>query len=412
MRQLGLLSVLLVLFGIVAGLCGCSSSLGPTGPGGGGGALLRPLELGPYPPAGQYYRYRDILDHQYVFSPGDGSCMGCYDPPASVTLQIASGPADTLEGTLIATNLRPHFAYQVKLEGTPQKPYPWSSADLADPRNWANKQIGSVGRWWCDTCGWNVTDSELRRHRGHWILGYVLFDFFITDINGNAEQPIHLDSSFHVLWRTDQRTPTSNDGPPREHVVTWSSEVYGPSSFPDTLASVYAEWEPSRPLPGQVTLLAGQYQCRLLLTEESFHNVPPELAGQFPGGYTNYADGGFWANALSDAEFAFTIVGPAMHVGDIAMGLQVKGSLANATATVLVLNATAQPVSGVTVAGAWSGVVSGSSSSVTDSTGRVTLSSPKTRASGTFTFTVTGLTKSGWSYDPSANLETSDSITR
>ena len=53
-----------------------------------------------------------------------------------------------------------------------------------------------------------------------------------------------------------------------------------------------------------------------------------------------------------------------------------------------------------TVMGTWSGVVSGSSSGTTGADGSVTLSSAKTRKTGTFTFTVTGVSKSGYSYVP------------
>ncbi|MBM3471843.1 MAG: hypothetical protein FJX75_01055 [Armatimonadetes bacterium] len=404
--------VSLALVGLLAwGVSGCGSSTGPVPP---GGSLVHALSIGPYPPAGQYYRYRDILDHPYLFSPGDGSCAECYAPPALVTFTSGSGGATTLAGTLTAASLRPHFAYQVKLEGMPVKPYPWSGTDLADPPNWSNKQIGSVGRWWCNTCGWNVADNQLSRHRGHWVLGYLLFDFFITDIGGNALRDIHLDSSFHVLWRTDQRTPTANDGAPREHTVTYRSDVYS-TPFSAATTSVYAEGEPNRPQPGQVTLPGGSYRCRLLLTEESFHNVPPALASQYPWGQTNYADGGFWAHALSDDQFAFTVgatPASAMHVGGITMGLQTRGSFTNATATVSVAEAGGAPVSGVLVAGRWSGVVTGTVSGTTDSSGQVTLSSAKTRSAGTFTFTVDSLSKSGWTYDSAANVKTSDSITK
>jgi predicted component of type VI protein secretion system len=49
----------------------------------------------------------------------------------------------------------------------------------------------------------------------------------------------------------------------------------------------------------------------LLLTEESFHNVPPDLP--YTWGQTYYPDGGFWAHALSDEAFAFTISGGPPH---------------------------------------------------------------------------------------------------
>ena len=397
-------------------LAGCGSSTGPPST---GGSLVHALGIDPYPSSGQYYRYRDILDHPYRFSPGDGSCAGCYDPPALVTFTGGSGSATTLEGTLVATSLRPHFAYQAKIEGMPAKPYPWTGADLADPLNWSNKQLGSIGRWWCVDDGWNVSDAELASgaHDGHMVLGYVLFDFLVTDINGDATLDVRLDSSFHVLWRTDQRRRNPRlDSSPRSHLVTYSDAVYS-EPFADQTVQVYAEGETGRPRPGQVTLPAGNYLCRLLITEESFHNVPPELASQFPWGQTNYPDGGFWAHAVSDEGFGFTVgsappPSKAMHVAGITMGLQTKGASANATASVSVADAGGAPVSGVLVTGAWSGVVGGNVSGTTDASGRVTLSSPKTRATGTFTFSVTGLSLGGWTYDSAANAKTSDSITR
>ncbi len=83
-----------------------------------------------------------------------------------------------------------------------------------------------------------------------------------------------------------------------------------------------------------------------------------------------------------------------------------------AKARVYVVNGSGQPVSGATVSGSWSGVVFGSSMSVTGSDGSVSLPSPKTYSYGTFTFRVTGVSAAGLSYDPTRNLETSDSIRR
>jgi len=56
--------------------------------------------------------------------------------------------------------------------------------------------------------------------------------------------------------------------------------------------------------------------------------------------------------------------------------------------------------------------VSGNSSAVTDGNGVARLQSPSSRNRGTFVFTVTGVTLSGYSYQAGSNIETSDSITR
>lgn len=103
-----------------------------------------------------------------------------------------------------------------------------------------------------------------------------------------------------------------------------------------------------------------------------------------------------------------------MHVFAIDMSLKAAGPNLNAMATVTIVDADGVPVSGAMVYGQWSGATSGTDSGVTDSSGQVTFKSDSLRKppSGiTFAFTVTNVVKDGWTYDSSANVETSDSIT-
>ena len=101
-----------------------------------------------------------------------------------------------------------------------------------------------------------------------------------------------------------------------------------------------------------------------------------------------------------------------MKVGDIAMSTSGNKQW-RAVAAVKILNvSTGQPVAGATVAGQWSGLVGGTASGVTGSNGVIGLNSPGTRSRGTITFTVTGVTMTGGEYQPGANVETADSITR
>ena len=107
----------------------------------------------------------------------------------------------------------------------------------------------------------------------------------------------------------------------------------------------------------------------------------------------------------------------AMSVNNIAMTLTVaKTGTATATAAVKVLDASGKVVPGATVTGNWSGIVSktGATATTATSTGVATLTSPTAAktARGTFTFTVTGVTKTGYGYVSASNLETSDSIAR
>jgi PKD repeat protein len=107
------------------------------------------------------------------------------------------------------------------------------------------------------------------------------------------------------------------------------------------------------------------------------------------------------------------VVAKTVRVADIAMSLDVnRNGSAQASAAVTVRDASGNLLPGATVTGRWSGVVSRNLSAVSGSNGVVTLESPRTRSRGTFVFTVTGVSLSGYSYQPTLNAETSDSITR
>lgn len=104
---------------------------------------------------------------------------------------------------------------------------------------------------------------------------------------------------------------------------------------------------------------------------------------------------------------------PTMKVAAIDMTLKAVTSTSyRATASVKVTNGSGQPVSGATVKGAWSGLTSRALSATTNTSGVAVFNSASTRNRGTFTFTVTGVTKSGITYNSSLNVETTDSITR
>lgn len=102
---------------------------------------------------------------------------------------------------------------------------------------------------------------------------------------------------------------------------------------------------------------------------------------------------------------------PIMRVSNIAMSASTSRKGIRATATVTVLNGSGKPAIGALVQGSWSGAVSGDASGKTSSKGVAKLYSPY-GASGTYTFTVTGITLEGYAYDAGQNAETSDSITR
>ncbi len=106
-----------------------------------------------------------------------------------------------------------------------------------------------------------------------------------------------------------------------------------------------------------------------------------------------------------------------MHVASIDVVLSARTAGRNiftkAVATVTIMDASDNPVEGATVYGSWSDATSDTDSGVTDSSGKVTLSSDEVKNSPsgtTFTFTVDDVTRSGWTYDSTANLDTSDSV--
>ena len=106
-----------------------------------------------------------------------------------------------------------------------------------------------------------------------------------------------------------------------------------------------------------------------------------------------------------------------IYVKAITMTLEprtINGSpYVGAVATVTVVNASGGAVSGATVYGVWSDTTKDSDSGATSSTGKVSLKSNLVaQAAGKkFTFTVTNIVLDGYTYNPGANVISSNSIT-
>jgi len=251
-------------------------------------------------------RWRDTATTPYEAGP-----IGSYDY-ASATVQFEypeSGPAIT--GLLTGSGLKPNFTYQVKLNGKPS----YFSGTAGD--DIANERLGFAGRWWLSqverstgsvVAGWNSDDAEYDYWRSFGFTdgtydyvfeGYLLFDYIVTDAAGDVSQTLTVDGSFHVLWKVTQRPPGPNDSDPVAHVfvVDGASDWYA-SSQPDETRFLYAEWEPTRPLPGELSLPVGSYAARIFLTEESFHeNAAPPSSGR-------------WATVMTHDDFRFEITPP------------------------------------------------------------------------------------------------------
>ncbi len=229
--------------------------------------------FGAFEPQHDYgYRCRDIADNRYwpQWTPHSP------EPYTTADVRIVyKTTAETFTGTLYASGLKPNFAYQMKIVGDPQL------------STWASQQLGQFGRWWVDGVG-NVSNWQLNAR------GYFIFDFFITDENGDAQKQFRLLRSYHVLWRTTQRPRRANDSQPVTHHMVGGSWGYsGP--IPSGTVTIYAEIEH----PVTIALPPGDYRALFVLQEESFHN------GMSQG--TTYSDGGYWQSAMG-TEVSFRVV--------------------------------------------------------------------------------------------------------
>lgn len=253
-----------------------------------------------------HQRWRDTATTPY-----DAGKIASYDYASAAVVFTYQDGGPRIGGRLTGSNLKPNFTYQIKLNGKPS--YFWG----AEGDDLANERIGFAGRWWLDKVdrathavvgGWNSDDAEYLAWKeqnftdgvyDYVFEGYLLFAYVVTDEDGQVAQDVTVDSSFHVLWKTLQRAPGPNDSIPTAHTfaVDGASDWYA-SSQPDEVRSIYAEWEPTRALPGELALPNGTYAVRLFLTEESFH----ESAGSPPSGS--------WATVITNDDVRFAISPP------------------------------------------------------------------------------------------------------
>jgi hypothetical protein len=232
------------------------------------------------------YRWKDIATNTYALS-----YQATYEyADAQVTLTYDPSPNVTFAGHLSAANLKPIFAYQMKLVGKPTALWGTAGDDTV------NEFIGYTGRWWRNQPNpGNSNDAEYEAYHNdpaYIFEGYLLFDFFVTDASGNAEADFAIDSSYHVLWWEHQRSPGACDSP-----ILWST-VVGYASHPaydanvgPTEVGVYAEIE--RLCTGTTEMPLGLYNCRFLLTEESFHQ--------------SGTGDGYWQSAMVNDTIQFVI---------------------------------------------------------------------------------------------------------
>jgi hypothetical protein len=266
------------------------------------------------------YRWLDVADQEYsaVFRTNYRYTQ------ATVVVNLIASP-QPVHGTLVATHLKPNFAYQLKFVGN---------------TGTANERIGLAGRYWQEEwigAGWTNGQNLNNKGNGYFptpnddtyfsrrdladtnsptglhyqYTCYLVADYFITDSNGNATVPsFELDSSYHVLWKPSQRTRVTNDGPLKS--VSFQASSAQPAydtNYPERTVSVFGEWE--RLPTGGIQLRPGEYPCEVVLTEESFHGSGGQYAGS-------------WAAAMSGNihfRVAPRLTGPVLDPGDFSFDI-------------------------------------------------------------------------------------------
>ena len=127
--------------------------------------------------------------------------------------------------------------------------------------------------------------------------------------------------------------------------------------------------------------------------------------------FTYTASDGQGGTATATVTVTVTSGQPTVYVHDIAMSYKEAGLNYSGRAIVWIKDTSGADIEGATVYGEWSGSVTGTDTGTTGPDGTVLLESPKNKNGGTFTFTVTDVVVSGYTYDAGLNNETSDTIT-
>lgn len=101
----------------------------------------------------------------------------------------------------------------------------------------------------------------------------------------------------------------------------------------------------------------------------------------------------------------------AVYVDSISLSVATAKAGSYGLAKVRILDSRGLPVSGATVSGVWSGIVTGTSTGTTAADGTLTLKSKTSKKSGTITFKVNSVSKTGLVYDATLNTTTQVSMT-
>ncbi len=269
-----------------------------------------------------------------------------YGVTGQVTLTYDANPSSPyFVAHVSATGLKPNFAYQMKLTGKPvsglrgsgtANSYITSTNKLASgtpvvhnvydgngnltPVNgddWTSQQLGYLGRWWDDEPtppGTNINDSYFQTYYpSRTVYGYIFLGDFFTDAQGNCEKDIAGRYSYHITWQDwqsgikDVLVPESpfsiggyldNSAPTHYYAYGANAPASGAATETGKASlNLYYEYEASRSGAAGFIMPNGNYHCRLLLTEETFHNT-------YSNG-TNKALGGVWKTVMATEDFSY-----------------------------------------------------------------------------------------------------------
>lgn len=201
---------------------------------------------------------------------------------AVVTLSYNPAPAEKyFVGHIEAKGLKPNFAYQLKLVGKPSYgKRGWGNA--GDDR--ANEAIGRATRWWNDTTGENTFDNYFRElyqrpaaFRRDTIYGYDFMGDFITDSEGSASQDFDGSKAYHITWQ-DKQSGHKDVVAGLFKISSLQAPYYGYGiALPEHTVKLWYEWQAGR--DHEVKLPKGDYNCRFLISEETFHAVDENPKG-------------------------------------------------------------------------------------------------------------------------------------
>lgn len=257
-----------------------------------------------------------------------------------VVLTYERNPAGpNFVGHISAHGLKPNFAYQLKLAGKPiggprgtgtAQSFVSSTSKRPDgapevhsildangvptPVNgddWTNQQLGYAGRWWNDSNASGntnaITDNVFQANGSDTIYGYQFLGDFVTDAQGNSETDINGSRSFHITWGDWQSGPKDvffgsfpivgfldSSSPTHYYGYGQFAPATGDAAHGENgsaTVSLWYELQAGRPNP--VVLASGTYHCRLLVTEETFHNLY---------GATSSVLGGKWKTVMASED--------------------------------------------------------------------------------------------------------------